>query len=58
MGYVQVFRLSVGSNDEASASKLDWHTPKSLEKQYSAAALRKEGQTSPKDIGINKLPNR
>lgn len=41
--------------DVARELKLDWHTVKTLEKQYMAAQLAKAGNPTPKAIGIDEI---
>lgn len=41
--------------DVAKELKLDWHTVKTLEKQYMAAQLAKAGRPGPKAIGIDEI---
>ena len=41
--------------DVARELKLDWHTVKTLEKQYMAAQLAKAGHPAPKAIGIDEI---
>jgi len=41
--------------DVARELKLDWHTVKTLEKQYMAAQLAKAGNPAPKAIGIDEI---
>jgi transposase len=41
--------------DVAQELKLDWHTVKTLEKQYMAAQLQRAGQPGPKAIGIDEI---
>lgn len=56
------FAFSVGRRcrsatikDVARELKLDWHTVKTLEKQYMAAQLAKAGNPAPKAIGIDEI---
>jgi transposase len=41
--------------DVAKELKLDWHTVKSLEKQYMAEQLKRAGMPGPKAIGIDEI---
>jgi len=43
------------ARDVAKEFKLDWHTVKSLDKQYMAEQLRRAGMPGPKAIGIDEI---
>ena len=41
--------------DVARKFRLDWHTVKSLDKQYMAEQIKRAGMPGPKAIGINEI---
>jgi transposase len=60
--YTQRFAFYVGRRcrsatikDIAQELRLDWHTVKTLEKQYMAAQLARAGKPGPKAIGIDEI---
>ncbi len=46
---------SASIRDVAQELRLDWHTVKTLEKQYMAAQLHRAGKPGPKAIGIDEI---